>query len=100
MTDEFTGCVYHTVEVLGPDRFKVEVYVEGTMTFEDFDETGEATFHGGRKVATLYRATEDLAHGAGIAYSFVTSGPDKFRGVTNPDYGKGRKRRLAEREEI
>ena len=97
MTEEFTGCVHHTVEALGHRRFKVEVFVDSVMSFEDFDETGEATFTGGRKVATLYRATEDLAHGAGIAYSFVTSGPDKFRGVECPDYGKGRK---AKREEI
>ncbi len=94
--EPITGCVYHTVRCLGASRFKIEVFRGGTMTFEDFDETGEATFSGGRKVATLYRSSEGLAHRAGIDYSFVTAS-DKFRGVKNPDYGKGRK---ARREEI
>jgi hypothetical protein len=64
-----TGCTYHTVECLGPRRFRVEVYRGGTLVDVDMD-TGEGTFEGGTHVATLYRRSLPLAQGAGIAYSF------------------------------
>lgn len=85
------GCVYHTITVEGPKRFKVEVYRDGFMRLsDDFDYEAdfEDAFFGGTKVATLYRSTEHLAHKAGIEYSFVTAGPEKFRGVTGPKYGR------------
>ncbi len=91
--EPITGCVHHEVEALGYERFKVEVFRDSTMT--GITDDGEAVFTGGVLVATLYRSSESLAHAAGIDYSFVTAS-DRFRGVKNPDYGKGRK---AKREE-
>lgn len=66
-----TECAYHTIECIGPMRFKVEVFRGGECVDVDPD-TGEATFEGGRKVATLYRRSETLAHEAGITYSRIT----------------------------
>lgn len=62
-------CVYHTVECVGPMRFRVDVFRGGEMVDVDPD-TGEATFVGGERVATVWRRSESAAHGAGIAYSF------------------------------
>lgn len=68
------GCVHHVITPLTrgySNIFRVDVYRGSTLV--DVDADGEATFEGGTLVATLYRRSMDLAHAAGIDYSFRTS---------------------------
>lgn len=69
-----SGCVYHEITPIArglSSIFKVEVFVDGLCVGVD-DETGESFHEGGKKVATLFRRTENDAIASAIRVKTTT----------------------------